>query len=116
MTPADILWEDAKLTIFCTREAFDRALADCDVHAVGNDGAVLIKGAEIHCAGTRRGWLTRGIIRKYLGSIIARYGHATTRISKREHIGRRLAERLGFVKVGEDSFDDIYQIERLRHE
>lgn len=115
MTPADILWDDAKLTIFCTREEFDKALADCEVHAVGSDGAALIKGPEIHCAGTRRGWLTRGAIRKYLGGIIARYGYATARISKREHTGRRLAERVGFVKVGEDSFDYFYRIERLRH-
>lgn len=115
MNAADILWEDVKLTIFCTRTEFDKALSECEVHAVGDVGAILIKGTEIHCAGIQRGWLTRSVIRRYGEALIAKYGYATARISKREHVGCRLAERLGFTKVGEDALDYFYRIERLRH-
>lgn len=91
------------------------ALNQCEVHAVGKHGAVLIRGTEIHCAGIKPGWLTRAVVRKYLGGLIEKYGFATSRIPKREAVGRRLAERLGFKKVGEDHLDDFYRIERLRH-
>jgi hypothetical protein len=113
----DRLWSDSPL--FLTREEFEQSLAGCEFDPVVHEGATVgvfvVKGPEFHFAK----WdplhqCSRDILRRYPGELIERYGYALTRTPKDDARQRRFNERLGFCAVGEDEYDVIYRIEKLR--
>jgi GNAT superfamily N-acetyltransferase len=110
VTALDILWDDVKDRVFCTREEFDSVLAAWDVVPVVRGGdtvaAVVMRDGEIHCAvrpGHRGRWLTRG-----MRWMLEKSNRCST--DKRNAQARRFIERLGFKLVREDDYDAHYAI------
>jgi hypothetical protein len=117
MTPAiDMFWNDAKSSIFCTREVFEAAVAGVEFQTWGDDGAMSIYGNEVHVVGTRRGWLTRRAIRERFVPLLQKHGSLMTRVSRTEVSSQQFVERIGFKKCDENQFDYIYRIERTKYE
>jgi hypothetical protein len=111
------LWKQSPLCI--TREQFAKGLEGWTFDPVYKDGemaaVVLVNGPEFHFSVFTKGLrCTKAHLAKYPGSLIERYGYATTRTPKDDTRQRRFNERCGFFVTGEDAFDIHYRIERLR--
>lgn len=111
-----LLFEQSPL--YLTREQFDQTLADWDFDIVESNGLIqgvfVVKGPEFHFAKFDTTPVNREQLRKYPGSLIEKYGYATTRTPKSDLRQQRFNERLGFFKTGEDEYDIHYRIETLR--
>lgn len=113
----DRLWADSEL--FLSREQFERSLAGWDIEQLQGDNGVavvvLVNGPEFHFTIWQPGFrVTRDHLRRWPGEIIARHGYAITRTPKEDARQLRFNRRLGFVPVGEDEFDVIQRIDKLR--
>jgi hypothetical protein len=112
------LWQDSPL--FLTRAEFEKSLEGWTLDPVyGADmnmvGVFLVNGPKFHFSKFDPSYQAgRDILRKYPGSLIAKYGYALTSTPKEDVRQRRFNERLGFFQVGEDEFDIHYKIDKLR--
>jgi len=111
-----LLFEQSPL--YLTREQFDQTLEDWDFDIVEVDGVIqgvfVVKGPEFHFAKFGSEPATREQLKKYPGSLIEKYGYATTRTPKTDLRQLRFNQRLGFFQTGEDEYDIHYRIETLR--
>ena len=122
MERADIIdrvWELAEPMVFMPKEEFVRNLDGWDLQAVEINGCVAFvtaqNGPKFHfnsLGGSHQ--ITRRMIADFLQPIIARYGHAETRTPKDDWRQRRFYEAFGFVAVGEDYYDILYRIQKIR--
>jgi hypothetical protein len=112
------LWETSPL--FLTREEFERSLDGWEIDPVyGVSGEVigvfLVKGPDFHYAKFDPNYqVGRDILRRYPGELITRHGYATTKTPKDDTRQQRFNERLGFYRMGEDEYDVLYRIDKLR--
>lgn len=111
------LWEDSPL--FLTREQFAQTLQGWTMEVVQGDhgvaGVVLSKGPEFHFAKWDPAFqVTREILRRWPGEVIARHGYALTRTPKEDARQLRFNQRVGFYAVGEDQYDVHQRIDTLR--
>jgi len=116
MNPLDIFWNDAKSSVFCSKEDYEVAMRDVEFRTWGEDGAIAIVGNEVHAVGVRRGWITRRAIREVFVPLLRERGILTTRVARSNARSCRFVERIGFKKCGEDQLDYIYRIERSNYE
>ncbi len=80
-------------------------------------GAVMVRGNEVHVAVVKTAegkWLSRGLIRRVLGTLIAEHGSAVTSVMRDNQRGQRFVERLGFKKTKEDKDTIGYELHELR--
>jgi hypothetical protein len=119
MTVVDLLWQQARERLYITREQFEQSLEGWFLDTIhGPNGIAIVfvvKGPMFHFAKfdpTVKA--TRDHLRKYPGSLIAKYGYATTTTPKEDTRQRRFNERLGFFQTGEDDLDIHYRIEKLK--
>jgi hypothetical protein len=97
-----------------TEDEFLKAVESWEVHPVSG-GAVLINGEEIHACVLPESfgrWLTRGVLRKTLGSVLERHGRAITRVAVGNEAGERFVMRLGFQKIEEEKGIGIWELKR----
>lgn len=62
-------------------------------------GMLMTRGPELHVAilpEYRRRWLSKGLIKKVMGSLVDKYGYVSTSVMKDNVIGQDFVERLGF--------------------
>lgn len=62
-------------------------------------GMLMTRGPELHVAilpEYRRRWLSAGLIRDVLGTIIDKYGYVITSVMQENIIGQDFVERIGF--------------------
>jgi len=115
----DLLWSQVSGFLFCTKDEYLQALSSFTKHAVVRDGVligvVLTRNNEIHVAWTHGESGTRSLLRKHLGGLIERYGHAVTRVPIWRTASQDFVARLGFVESGRDANDIYYRIERMNH-
>ena len=109
-------WNDAKSSVFCTKEDYAAAMRDVEFRTWGEDGAMAICGNEVHVVGMRCGWITRRVIRQVFVPLLRERGVLITRVSRGNVKSCRFVERMGFKKCGEDYLDNIYRIERSNYE
>lgn len=81
-------------------------------------GFVLQKGSEVHAwrmpQFTGR-WFTRGDVRRILLPILAEFGVLTTKVRQGNETGYRFVTRLGFVPVGSEGGNVLYEARSLNH-
>lgn len=111
-----VFWNDAKSSVFCTKEDYATAMRGVEFRTWGEDGAMAIVGNEVHVVGVRRGWITRRAIREGFIPLLRERGVLTTRVARNNARSCRFVERMGFKKCGEDQLDYIYRIERSNYE
>lgn len=116
----DRLWEKAAETLFISKEQFLRNLEGWDIEQVEIEGelagVVLSKGAEIHFQSFGTGHpITGKMLWERLNKVIDQHGYAMTRTPKDDARQNRFNLRFGFKVVGEDEYDFLYRIDRLRH-
>jgi len=116
MNPIDLFWNDAKPSIFCSKEEFVRAMSGVEFLMWQEDGAMAVINNEVHVVGTRRGWITRRAIRQVFVPLLRERGVLTTRVARNNVQSCRFVERMGFKKCGENQLDYIYRIERSNYE
>lgn len=103
--------------LYLTRAQFEQSLAGWEFDFVlrkDNTLALvfLVKGPEFHFAKFGNDLqVTREHLKKYPGSLLAKYGYALTKTPKTDQRQQRFNERLGFFRIGEDEFDIHYRIE-----
>jgi len=119
MTVVDLLWQQARERLYITREQFEQSLEGWFLDTIQGPNGIaavfVVKGPMFHFAKfdpTVKA--TRDHLRKYPGSLIAKYGYATTTTPKEDTRQRRFNERLGFFQTGEDDLDIHYRIEKLK--
>lgn len=117
----DALFEQAQQTLYISKEDFIRSLDGWTLEPQYNDAeeltcAWLTKGPQLHFATFGKQWkATRDDIRKRVGSLITKCGHAETFTPKEDARQRRFNKLIGFVETHEDDFYVHSKIERLRH-
>lgn len=116
----ELIWEQARETLFVEREQFMAGLAEWEIESVERDGlllgAVLRKGPEFHfCTFGAAPRIGRQLIRDVLAPQMDRYGYVVTRTPKpatgRQH---RFNRTMGFVQTGEDAYNVHYRLDRDR--
>jgi hypothetical protein len=114
-----MLWEASP--VFMTRDDFAKSLEGWDIEAMHNDrGEVAVifasKGPAFHfCKIDPQFQATKAVLAKYPGSLIDRYGYATTSTPKTDMRMLRFNRALGFHVTGEDALDIHQRIDSLRH-
>jgi len=114
------LWDSQKQFCYVEKEEYLADFSDWLLDPLLNDDGSLaaifiVNGPEFHFVSMKTGrTASRSILIKYPGSLISRYGFATTRTLKEDVRQQRFNEAIGFVKVGEDEQFIHYQITELR--
>jgi len=117
----ELLWQQAQQTLYIDREAFIRSLDGWTIDPQYNDAdelacVWLTNGPQLHFTTFGNKWCaTRDDIRKRVGTLIDRYGHAETFTPKEDSRQARFNKLIGFFVTHEDEFYIHYKIERLRH-
>lgn len=116
----DALWKASQgWPYFIAETAFKSAFEAWSMDVIERDGqtvfAAFRKGPDFHFASLKPGFtLTRKEIKAYLSRIVEEHGFARTRTPKADVRQQRFNELVGFKRDGEDEFDIVYRIERVR--
>ena len=112
----DVVWAKAEPHVYCSKEEFAANLEGWDVEfSQGNAFFALVRGPEFHFESTGKGVpLTLKTIRSFLQKIIDKEGYALTRTPHDDERQHRFNRLLGFEKIGQNEFDVVYRIERVR--
>lgn len=117
----ELLWQQTQQTLYVDRATFIKSLEGWDIDPQYNDAGELAvvwltKGPQLHFTTFGKRWsLTRDDIRKRLGTVIEKHGHAETFTPKEDVRQLKFNTLLGFVATHEDEFYIHQRIERLRH-
>lgn len=116
---SDILWDRIEPLIYISKEAFVAYLKEWEMHLWPNsedpEFVAFVKGPEFHYASLKpKASLSRKAIVEFLNKIIAREGHAITRTPLEDERQQRFNELIGFQKIGEDEYDIIFKIEKVK--
>jgi len=118
MTALELLWQQSREKLYITQAQFEQSLEGWFLDTIQGPNGIaavfVVKGPMFHFAKfDPLVNATRDHLRKYPGSLIAKYGYATTTTPKEDARQRRFNERLGFFQTGEDDLDIHYRIEKL---
>jgi len=116
----NLIYNTVKDRLSITAEQFAEALQGWEFVELEHDdklfGVVMIKDNELHVSfdGVPK-FSIRKHIKRTIGQVIEKYGHAVTSVTKGNEKGLNFCKRFGFVEIDEDSSKIYMKCDRCNY-